>query len=245
VHRVMEALSRKPFAIVSHRGAAGLAPENTLAALEAAVRAGADVAEFDVQRTADGVLVASHDPVLTAEGGVRVDIRSSRYEDLSSVRVCGERVPRIEEIVEAARGRIALFLEVKVAGDAAPLVELLRRLDALDYVAVISFEEEAIRVAKRLEPGLAAGIIYFRPPGKIVECKRLLRCEIVLPRYPLATEKAVALAHRLGLKVVAWTVDDPGWAVKLARRGVDAIATNRPDKLAELRRRLAAGEEGL
>lgn len=243
--RLMEALSRKPFAIVGHRGAAGLAPENTLAALEAAIRAGADVAEFDVQSTADGVLVASHDPVLTLEGGVRIDIRSSRYEDIKDVRVCGERIPRIEEIVEAARGRIALFLEVKVPGDTAPLVELLRGLDAVDYVAVISFEEEAVRTVKRLEPRLAAGIIYFRPPGKIIECKKTLRCEIVLPRYPLATEKAVALAHRLGLKVVAWTVDDTEWALRLARRGVDAIATNRPDRLAELRRRLAAGEPGL
>ena len=235
---IMERLSRRPFAVVSHRGARGLAPENTLAGLEAAVKAGADIAEFDVQVTADGVLVAAHDPVIVVDGGARVDVRASSLEELSRYTVGGEKIPTIEEVVEAARGRIGLFLEVKEPGDAGPLVRLLERLGAASYVAVISFEEEAIRTVKRLQPGIACGIVYFRPPGKILDCKRM-GCEIVLPRYPLATEKAVALAHRLGLKVVAWTVNSLDWARRLYERRVDAIATDRPDLLARLRDELA------
>lgn len=217
-----------------------MAPENTLEALEAAVHSGADVAEFDVQRTVDGVLVASHDPTVVFEDGSRVNIRTVRFSEVKGRRLQGGGVlATVEEIVEAARGRIALFLEVKEPADAKPLVELLHRLHATDYVAVISFHVEAVEQVKRLSPRIPAGLIYMKPPGLIVECKRL-RCEIVLPRYPLATPKAIAFAHRLHLKVVAWTINDERLMVEYARRGVDAIATDRPDVAIRVREQLAS-----
>lgn len=236
---ILARLSRRPFAIVSHRGARGLAPENSLAGLEAAVRSGADVAEFDVQVTADGVPVASHDRVIVADGGVRVDVRSVGFGELRRLRVGGEPVPSIEEVLEAARGRIGVFLDVKNPGDELRVCSVVEKLAAKDYVALISFEEEIVASAMRRLPGLATGLIYFKPPGKIYQCKRL-GCRIVLPRYPLATAKAVALAHRLGLKVVAWTVNDPQWVRRLVERGVDAVATDYPDRLARLRGEMAA-----
>jgi glycerophosphoryl diester phosphodiesterase len=238
---VLEALSRKPFAIVGHRGAKGLAPENTLDALEAAVRSGADIAEFDVQRTADGVLVASHDPVVLLEDGSKVNIRSTPFNSIRGRRLRGGgEIPAIEEVVEAARDRIALFLEVKEPSDTKPLIELLRRKRTVRDAAIISFHVEAVEQAKKLSPYTPAGLIYVKPPGLIVECKKL-KCEIVLPRYPLATPKAIAFAHRLGLRVVAWTINDEKLMVEYAKRGVDAIATDRPDLAARVRELLAAG----
>ncbi len=237
---ILERLSRRPFSVVGHRGARGLAPENSLRALREAIRAGADVAEFDVQVTADGIPVASHDPVIVADDGSRVDIRSTRWPDLSRITVGGEPLARIEEILAEARGRIGIFLEVKEPRDTAAVCSLLHRLDAVNYTAMISFYEEALLEARRLIPGLVTGIIYFKPPGKILDCKRM-GCRIVLPRYPLATAKAVTLAHRLGLKVVAWTVNDAEWVRRLVERGVDAIATDYPDRLVRLREELSAG----
>jgi Glycerophosphoryl diester phosphodiesterase len=69
------------------------------------------------------------------------------------------------------------------------------------------------------------GLLYAKPPGRVVDAKKL-GCQIALPRYTLATERAIALAHRLGLYVVAWTVNDPATAAELWRRGVDGIATD-------------------
>ena len=236
---ILEALHRKPFAVVGHRGARGLAPENTLAALEAAVEAGADAAEFDVQMTRDGVLVASHDPVVETDEGT-LDVRGSTWERVSRARVSGERIPRVEELLEAAeRHGIPLLLEVKEPGDAPHLARLLVERGAERRAAVISFHEEAVRSVKNVSRLIPGGLIYFKPPGMITQCKRL-GCEIVLPRYPLATPRAVAFAHRLRLTVVAWTVNDEARARRLVEAGVDAIATDRPDLLAGLRDRLQA-----
>ena len=236
---ILEALSRRPFAVVGHRGARGLAPENTLAALEAAVEAGADAAEFDVQMTRDGVLVASHDPVVETDDGP-LDIRGSTWEMVSRARVSGEPIPRVEELLEAAEKRgIPLLLEVKEPGDAPHLARLLAGRGAERRAAVISFYEEAVRSAKSVSRLIPGGLVYFKPPGMITQCKRL-GCEIVLPRYPLATPRAVAFAHRLRLIVVAWTVNEEVRARRLVGAGVDAIATDRPDLLARLRDKLQA-----
>lgn len=237
--RIMDLLSVKPFAIIGHRGAAGLARENSLRALETAIRVGAEIAEFDVQSTIDGVLVASHDDTVLFDDGVRANIRSMKIEELKGKSVKGEPIPTIEEIVEYARGSIGLFLEVKVVEDTRPLINLLKRLNAIDWVAIISFHDEAISLASRL--GFVTGLLYFKPPGRIVDCAKL-NCRIVLPRYNLATEKAIELAHRFKLRVVTWTVNDVRLMEELATRGVDGIATDYPNIAVNYRRvRLAGG----
>ncbi|KSW12712.1 hypothetical protein CF15_04390 [Pyrodictium occultum] len=244
MHPILEALGRRPFAVVGHRGAKGLAPENTLAALRRAVEAGADIAEFDMQVTADGRVVASHDPVIKGVDDRTLNVRKASLDEVKAVDLGGgEHPPTLEELLAEARGRILLFLEVKEPGDTGRVLEVVRREKAVDMVALISFHDEALLEARRLEPGLPTGIVYFKPPGRILDCRRL-GCRIVLPRYPLATEKAAALAHRLGLRVVAWTVNEERWILELARRGVDGIATDYPDMAAAVRSRLAAGQAG-
>ena len=236
-NEVLSALKKAdPFAVIGHRGAKGQAPENSLDALYEAIRSSADIAEFDVQTTRDGVLVASHDPIVTCNDGKRVNIRSANYRE---VLECAEesRIPRIEDVLSEARGRIGLFLEIKDPSDAAALVKLVREHHALIYVAIISFHEDALRTVKMLEPQLPTGIIYFKPPGKIVDCKKI-SCSIVLPRYPLATARAVSLAHRLGLYVVAWTVNSESTVWRLWENRVDGIATDYPAWLVALREKV-------
>jgi len=230
--KILELLSKKPFAIIGHRGAAGLARENSLRALEEAVRAGADIAEFDIQVTADGIPIALHDEIVLFDDGFKANIRSLRLNDIKSRSVGGEPIPTLQELLEHAIGRIGLFLEVKNAGDTGTLINAIEKLKAQEWVAIISFHEEA--VAQASNQGLIAGILYFKPPGKIVECSRL-KCKIVLPRFNLATEKAIEFAHRLKLKVVAWTVNEATLMKELARRGVDGIATDYPDVAASTR----------
>jgi glycerophosphoryl diester phosphodiesterase len=234
---IVEALRRRPFSIVGHRGAAGLAPENTLAAIRAGMEAGVDAVEVDVQLTADGVPVLSHDDDLRRVAGLDVSVRRSKLVELRRYRVGGHPIPTLEEALSLVDGRVGVLVEVKHPEDTPTVIDTLKSMGATEWAALISFYEEA--VAEAASRGLVAGLIYARPPGKIVEARRL-GARIVLPRYNLATPRAVALAHRLGLTVVAWTVNRPEDAVKLVRAGADAIASDRPDALAELRRRLGS-----
>jgi len=236
---VLARISRKPFAVVGHRGAAGRFPENTLKSIEYAIAAGADVVEVDVRATRDGRLIVFHDPDLK-----RLFNRSERVRDLeyawirSNLLLGGEPIPLLEEVLETVRDRVGLFIEVKEPDTTSHVVELVKRYGVVKDTAIISFYDEALVRAREVEPQIATGLIYAKPPGRVLDAKRL-GASIVLPHYSIATEKANSLAHKLGLRVVAWTVNDTDTAVRLVKSGVDAIATDLPDALIELRRRLA------
>ncbi len=240
MNRVLEALERKPFAVVGHRCAAGEALENTLSALKQAIQDGADIVEVDVQATRDGVLVLAHDENLYRIAGVDLNVREATWEEVSRVKLPnGERVARLDEFLEHIVDVIPAFIEVKHPEDTPLVLEAVRGFE--EWIAIISFHDDAIAQVRRRAPSIPVGLIYARPPGRIVDAKRL-GARIVLPRYTLATEKAVRFAHRLGLKVVAWTVNNESTALQLWKRGVDAIATDYPRRIVELRRKLQGDE---
>ncbi len=241
MNRVLTALNRRPFAVIGHRCAAGEALENTLSALRRAVEDGADIVEVDVQATRDGVLVLSHDETLGRIAGVNVDIRSSTWSELSDLRLPnGERLTRLDEFLDAIAGVIPAFIEVKHVEDTPLVVKAVRGFE--EWIAIISFHDEVLSYVKHHAPGIPVGLIYAKPPGRILDAKRL-GASIVLSRYNLATSRAIAFAHRLGLKIVAWTVNSESLALELWRRGVDGIATDYPRVIVELRNRLRGGDE--
>lgn len=234
MNQVLKALSKKPFAVIGHRGAAGLAPENTISSFLKAVEVGADLVELDVQVTLDGVAIALHDEDLKRVAGIDVNARRSSYKDLSGIDIGGERIPTLEEVLRIVGDKVGILIEIKVPGDEDVVMDIVKGSGAEERIAVISFHEEVLANVKRRLPRIPCGIVYSQPPGKIVDAKRA-GFEIVLPRYPLATQKAVDLAHRMGMRVIAWTVNDEKWIVELARRGVDGIATDYPDMAVRIR----------
>lgn len=242
MNQVLRALSRKPFAVIGHRGAAGLAPENTMSSFLKAVEIGADLVELDVQVTLDGVAVALHDEDLRRVAGVDLNVRRSSYRDLSGISIGGEKIPTLEEILRIFAEKIGILIEIKIPGDEDVVIDVVKRSGAEEKVAVISFHEEVLASVKKRLPRIPCGIVYSKPPGKIVEAKRA-GLEIVLPRYPLATQKAVDLAHRMGIRVVAWTVNDEEWIMELARRGVDGIASDYPDIAVRIRSSLRRNKD--
>lgn len=208
--------------LVGHRGHPAKELENTLESIESAINNGADIVEVDIQKTKDGVLVLSHDESLERTYGVSKNIRESLWEDLKGVYRDGYRLARLDEALDLVEGRVGMFLEVKHPEDTKEVLRLLEEKKAIDWTALISFYPEALEMAKGK---VVTGLVYAKPPGMIPEAKKL-GCSLVLPKYPLATQKAVDFAHRLKLKVVAWTVNDVDKARELFERGVDAIATD-------------------
>jgi len=235
---ILERLSIKPFSIIGHRGAAGRLPENTLKSINYAINVGVDIVEVDVRATRDNVLVVFHDADFKRLADVDVPVRSVEYSWIkSSILINGEHVPLLEEVIDVVKDKVGLFIEIKEPDTTKGVIELVRSSGIIEQVAIISFYDEALITAKRLEPRIVTGLIYAQPPGRVLDAFKL-GAKIVLPQYKIASEKSINLAHKYNLRVVAWTINSRVEALRLVRAGVDGIATDLPDELLKLRSEL-------
>jgi len=246
----------------AHRGAAGLAPENTLAAFRTALGLGLDGAELDLQATRDGVVVVIHDDTVD-----RTTDRSGRIAELSlaelrladagvkfSPAFRGERVPTLLELialVKAAAGeRFRLNLEIKFApgreGQPPDIEErvlaILRETDFVGRVTVQSFHHPSPAKMKRLEPRIPTGLLVGRqnPVAEPVAAVRRHGADYLAPDFRLVTAPLVAALHGAGIPVAVWTVNDPAEMRRLIALGVgrlpgDTIISDYPDRLLTLR----------
>jgi glycerophosphoryl diester phosphodiesterase len=232
---------------MAHRGGAIEHLENTMPAFQACVDLGYRYLETDVQVTADGVLVAFHDPTLE-----RVTDHSGRVEHLTwsqiaEARIGGrEPILRLEDLL-GAWPDVRFNLDIKAAGVLAPLVRLVRRMDVADRLCLGSFSDARIAAARRLfGPGLCTslgprGVAALRLSSYSPRAAGLVRIQAGCAQVPLqlggralVDERFVAAAHERGLQVHVWTVDDPAEATAMLDLGVDGIMTDRPAWLREL-----------
>jgi glycerophosphoryl diester phosphodiesterase len=224
--------------VLGHRGASALRRENTLAAFAKARELGADGVELDVRRSADLQLVVHHDP--EAEGvGLLASTAFSRVRDLRP------DIPTLDEALEACAGMI-VNVEIKClpwepdsdAGDRAvvrAVVDLLHRAEHVPVADLIvsSFDLGAVDAVHALAPELATGWLTSGQALKPAASMAFEHGHAWLnPDRAVALRTApgdIAEAHRSGVRVNAWTVDDPAHMTALAAAGVDAIITNTPD----------------
>jgi glycerophosphoryl diester phosphodiesterase len=235
----------------AHRGGSLEGLENTMAAFDRAVRLGYRYLETDVHATADGILVAFHDEVLDRVTDGRGPVRSRTWSELRRVRVGGrEPIPRFTELV-ATWPDVRLNVDVKADAAVEPLVEVIRRADALERVCVGSFSDARLaRVRAALGPRLctALGPAEVRRL-RLVSWRMLPRarlpaagtaCVQVPVRHrgvPLAEPRLIAAAHARGLPVHVWTVNDPAEMGRLLDLGADGLMS---DDLVALRDALEA-----
>jgi glycerophosphoryl diester phosphodiesterase len=242
--------------VVAHRGSSLAYPENTLAAFEAAIAAGADMIELDARLSADGVAVVSHDadvagttdgtgPIneLTLDQIRRLDAGRGRADRATSQ---GRRhgIPTLREALELAAGRIQVDIEVKNlpgepdfdSPDEACAIEVMRVIDDLrlrDSVLVSSFNWLSIERVRELAPDVRTGFLTHPAidPRAALAYARQTGHTFVLPHaYALVDvgEGFVEQAHADGVRVGTWTVDVPDDIAQLFAWGVDAVVTNDP-----------------
>ncbi|RZU31675.1 glycerophosphodiester phosphodiesterase [Blastococcus saxobsidens] len=232
---------------MAHRGGAIEHLENTMPAFQACVEMGYRYLETDVQVTADGVLVAFHDPTLervTSQPG-RID--ALRWAQISEARIGGrEPVVRLEDLL-AAWPDVRFNLDIKAAGVLAPLVRLVRRMQVADRICLGSFSDARIAAARRLfGPSVCTslgprGVAALRLSSYSPRAAGLVRIQAGCAQVPLqlggralVDERFLAAAHARGLQVHVWTVDDPVEAEAMLDLGVDGIMTDRPAMIREL-----------
>ncbi len=233
----------------AHRGASGHAPENTLSALEWAINLGADMAEIDVQQTADGQLVVFHDDALerTSTGtgplGARTltELRALDAGSWFSRHHAGEKIPTLVEVIALARGRLDLNIELKGAGPANGLLDRLCRTIAdqgfADHCVVTSFDHALIDKLVAREPGFATGYIIGR--GKLPRGIFRAKVELLSLEKSLIDVAELDFAAAAGKVIHAWTVNATEEMNHLLDLGVGGVITNYPDRFPAMRPRPA------
>jgi len=255
-------LDRRPSALawpplkIGHRGAAGEAPENTLASFDLAWRQGADGIEFDVQLSSDGVPMVIHDARLTrttsGSGWVwehrasvlrRLDAGSwfnRRHRLRARERYAGARVPLLAEVLQWIKVRqCRAFVEIKDyrPGVAAKVLQEIERAGLWHLARVLSFDLPALREARELSPQAHLGLDFS---GRLLPTRRALAlgAETLLPHWAIASRGLIRRAHRHGLQVIPWTVNYPLHMRRKILDGVDGLITNYPARLTDVLRRL-------
>jgi glycerophosphoryl diester phosphodiesterase len=241
---------------VAHRGASSTAPENTLAAVRAAVAAGVDHVEVDVRRTADRALVLHHDATLARTTDV-----CRRYPDRAPWRVAdvtlaelsrleaggwfspayaGEPVPTLEDVVAALRGTgVGLVVVLKDPADQPGIVSelgselrcLTARPDA-PSVLVQSFDHGSMALFKTFEPAFDVALI-----GKVRRASLpalATWAAAVNPHHSSVDRGYVEAVHATGMRCMVWTANTPRAMRRAVDLGVDAITTDHPEQLRAL-----------
>jgi glycerophosphoryl diester phosphodiesterase len=215
---------------IGHRGAAGHAPENTLAAIQKGIALGIDFAEIDVRRTADGVLVVLHDETVnrTTDGKGRVD-RLSLQDVKKFDAGNGEQIPTLEEVLRITAGRAGLMLELKVKGLAQQAVEAVRGAGFRDPVIYASFLHDELTHVQAVDPGASLMMLFGRLPQAPVARAIEHGPSHVGLRHDTATRRLVEAFHRAGLLVFVYTADSPGDIQHALSVGIDGVISNFPE----------------
>ena len=236
----------------AHRGGALEAPENTWEAFRHAVDLGYVYIETDVHATADGIVVTAHDPDLSRTMGRPGMIRAMRWSALSALRPSGSdsALPRLDEAL-ASWPEVRWNIDAKHDTVVGPLIETIHRSGAIDRVCITSFDERrTAKIHRALGPRLCSGLGPFATAAlriaSVLPAAAEDRAASLLAKYgaaqvplrqgrlPLVDPKFVSAAHRIGLAVHVWTVDDADEMRRLVDLGVDGIMTDRPSTLKDV-----------
>ena len=223
--------------VIAHRGASGQAPENSISAVKLALDMGIDFVEVDVRMTGDGRLVLIHDKkidrVTDGKGYVsKLYFRNIRRFNLTN----GEKIPTLEEVLELfrkeyARSRSKLRIHVKRPGYEGEVLDAIVSRGLSERVRIVGRRpilKNFIEVMERGKCWVELGLAGYLQPLKIA---KELRAIEVSPHISLLTESYVEKAHKLGMEVFAWTINDLETLVKAQKLGVDGVITDYPDKI--------------
>ncbi|HVB83046.1 MAG TPA: glycerophosphodiester phosphodiesterase family protein [Candidatus Binataceae bacterium] len=228
---------------IAHRGASALYPENTLRAFIAAAALGADMCEFDVRTTRDGEVVVIHDATVnrTTDGRGRVAAMSAAAIGRLDAGVRfgaefrGARIPTLAEVAVAlGERRCGMDVELKARGLERRVCEVLRGCGAMESAIVSSFDWEQLKIVAAQEPGLRLALLGEKAPAALLEAALAMDVFAIAPRFDIADAALCTAAHRRGLAVYVWTVDDEPTMRRLLAAGVDGIMTNDPKHLCEV-----------
>lgn len=244
-------------AVMGHRGAAGLAPENTLAGFRRAAQLGVTWVELDVRLTGDGLAVLSHDESLARATGLRRKVSRAKRADIAGLDAGawfgeafrGEPLPTFEQAM-GLLARLGLGVNVEVKRhpgyedrvmDAVAAVLASVWPDTAPAPLLSSFDPAMVAAARRRLPAVPRALIAERLPLTWRKWADSLECASLHLNAKAMTRERAAAIRLAGFRTAVYTVNEGEIARRLWAMGVDCVITDRPDLLLEARAVVEAG----
>ena len=211
---------------VAHRAGGFEAPENTAAGLDVAYKMGASGGEIDIQRTSDGSYMVLHDNTFSRVAGVDKKPSEMTLEEVKQLRVDGEPVPTLEDMLDASHGRLTLYVELK--GETADkqmadeAVKIIKDRNMTDETVIISLKYDLIDYVESTYPEMNTGFLAFASFGDTAE----LNCDYLALEEETATVDTINSIHNNGKKVLVWTVNDDEDIEEFIQSGADELITD-------------------
>lgn len=210
-----------------------------MAAFRLALEQNADAIELDVHATADGHLVVMHDPSVDRTTDGVGEIRNLRLAEVRSLdagrwygkKFAGERVPLLEEVLEFARGRLFVDVELKVPGVETEAVTLVRKTGMTDATLFTSFLPAPLERCRSLAGEIPIGFLH---EGDVIDRARAMGAQVYLPAIDALTTDLAEACRRAGLRIIPWTVRTADQAQTARAAGVHGIIANDPVLVGEV-----------
>ncbi len=241
--KVTNKISHKTdFIRIAHRGASGIAPENTLTAFKTAIEIGVDAIELDLHGTVDNQIVVIHDPTLDRTTDLNGLIKQTALKKIKQAdagswfdqKFAGETIPTLSEVLTFAADKTISVLEIKDTTITKRVVEIVCEMDVLNQVIIISFDFSAIETVRSVEPKISTGLLSSGRNGSVCPiqlCQKLcsIGSNILNVHHELITPEFAYEVRRRGITLWCWTVDDIDRIRELLSYGVQGITSNYPD----------------
>lgn len=225
--------------IVAHRAGGVEAPENTVKGIGVAYELGAMGCEIDIQRTSDGYYVVNHDADFARVAGVGKTPNEMTLAEVRELRVDGEPVPTLEEMLDASRDKVILFVELKgeTADDqmADDAVRIVKEYGMEDQVVFISLKYDIMEYIERNYPEMQTGYLAFISFGQIENTP----FDYLALEEEISTDETIAAVHAKGKKIMVWTVNEEDDIEHFMCSDADAIITDSVKMSGEIKEKLA------
>ncbi|NOY49123.1 MAG: glycerophosphodiester phosphodiesterase [Chlorobi bacterium] len=220
--------------IIGHRGAAGYAPENTLASFKKALDLNVDMIEFDIHKCLSGELVVIHDFTLKRTTNLNGYIKNKTLKQLKQADAGnGETIPTLDESLRLINAESRVNIEIKGRDCFVELAQSIEyqinnKLYNPEHFLVSSFDHAQLLKFHSIMPGINTAVLVEKPMRKHLKLAAELQSESINPDYRFIDSKTLDLIHNAGFLAYAYTVDSNLHKEKMKRLGIDGFFTNFP-----------------
>jgi glycerophosphoryl diester phosphodiesterase len=223
--------------LFGHRGAKGLAPENTVLSVQKALAFGVDGIEIDVFRCLSGEIVVFHDKTLHKLTNASGEIEKKTLAELHTLKVMGsEPIPTLDKIIDAINGSARLNIELKGKNTAKGVLDIIKKAIEeghweANQLFVSSFDWDELRAFNKLTKEFGIAVLTEKNPVEAIPVARELNAFAINPNHSNLTQEIIKYIHSEGFEIHTWTVNEKNRIEELISWGVDAIITDFPDRI--------------